>query len=464
LRNEAQREAAMNDLRSDPTERTPARKLWWRMRQATRTLPRSVLSIGAMGAALSMVALIFLGYDLAKGKLSPCEAIFQESALGLSTRISFLQTEGELQIGRDKLTDLDERAQMAALNLKTCCTVLDAGRVDPEQFLQCKGKARAYEARLEDIGDLVRAAVKEGMTTSSIAANASPPPAQVQQEIAAEVEAAKAISRDFNREVVDVRKAQALESLEATPPRHVKIEAQESEPNDDGMATNEIKLGAWVTGSVGAPKDADFYAFTTPETHRDWIRIELQNRSTTLEPRLERFDAEKSSLDSLHKTTQGADLVYTFVGAPATPYVVRVSNYYGQTVGVYLLRVVATKAYDAQEPNDAILTAKAISVGETVTAGIMDKNDVDYFTVTSGDDGRMRATVQNRSTTLQPEVVVYDATKAQIGAAHNTTPGGDVSFNFKATKAAYYIRVRDYYTSAAGDYTLTVAEAPPADG
>jgi hypothetical protein len=261
-----------------------------------------------------------------------------------------------------------------------------------------------------------------------------------------------------------VRKAQALESLEATPPRHVKIEAQESEPNDDGMATNEIKLGAWVTGSVGAPKDADFYAFTTPETHRDWIRIELQNRSTTLEPRLERFDAEKSSLDSLHKTTQGADLVYTFVGAPATPYVVRVSNYYGQTVGVYLLRVVATKAYDAQEPNDAILTAKAISVGETVTAGIMDKNDVDYFTVTSGDDGRMRATVQNRSTTLQPEVVVYDATKAQIGAAHNTTPGGDVSFNFKATKAAYYIRVRDYYTSAAGDYTLTVAEAPPADG
>jgi hypothetical protein len=125
---------------------------------------------------------------------------------------------------------------------------------------------------------------------------------------------------------------------------------------------------------------------------------------------------------------------------------------------------VATKAYDAQEPNDDVLHAKEITMGRPVAAGIMDNNDVDYFTVTSGDDGLMRATLQNRSTTLQPEVVVYDATKAQIGAAHNTTPGGDVSFNFKATKAAYYMRVRDYYTSAAGDYTLTVAEAPPGDG
>ena len=54
-----------------------------------------------MGGALALVALVFLGYDLAKGKLSPCDAIFQESSLGLSTRISFLKTEGELQIGRD---------------------------------------------------------------------------------------------------------------------------------------------------------------------------------------------------------------------------------------------------------------------------------------------------------------------------------------------------------------------------
>ena len=93
-------------------------------------------------------------------------------------------------------------------------------------------------------------------------------------------------------------------------------------------------LGKWITGSIGAPKDADYFAFTTPETHRDRIRVELQNRSTTLEPRIELFDAEKTSRGELHKTTPGADIAYTFVASPATAYVARVSNYYGESKGV----------------------------------------------------------------------------------------------------------------------------------
>jgi hypothetical protein len=454
------------DTENDRSEPTLVQKLWWRLRHELRTLPRSLVSIGAMGAALALLTVVYLGYDLAKGQLSPCEAVYQQTSVGLKTRIKFLKTEGEVQIGREQITDLDERAQMAALNLKTCCTVLDAGRLNPEQFLQCKGSARAYEAQLADIADLVRTAVKEGITTSSIAANATPAPAPIKEKIDSEVAAAKTISREFNREVVAVRKAQALESLQATPPRHVEIEAQESEPNDDGLATNEIRLGTWITGSIGAPKDADFFAFTTPDTHRDLIRIELQNRSTTLEPRLELFDAEKTSRGEVHKTTQGADVSYAFIAAPATTYLVRVSNYYGESVGVYLMRVAAVKAYDAHEPNDDILSAKEIAVAAPVTAGIMDDHDIDYFAVSSGEkEDTLRASVQNRSTTLQPEVALYDSAKALIGSAHNTTAGGNASYAFKVKpKTTYYVRVRDYYTSAAGDYTLTVAVEPPGDG
>ena len=209
--------------RAERSETTRARKLWWRIRRELRALPRSLVAIGAMGASLALLAVVYLGYDLAKGRLSPCEAVYQQTSVGLKTRIKFLKTEGELEIGREQLTDLDERAQMAALNLKTCCTVLDAGRLDPEQFLQCKGSARAYETQLADIADLVRAAVKEGITTSSIAANATPtpPPPQIKAKIDSEVEAAKNISREFNREVVAVRKAQALEIVEsdASAPR-----------------------------------------------------------------------------------------------------------------------------------------------------------------------------------------------------------------------------------------------------
>ncbi len=457
---------AQDDPKDDPAQSKPMRKLWRRIRGELHALPRSIVSIGAMGAALALITVVYLGYDLAKGKISPCEAVYQQTSVGLKTRISFLKTEGELQLGREQLTDLDERAQMAALNLKTCCTVLDAGRLNPEQFLQCKGSARAYEARLADIADLVRKAVKEGITTSSIAAHATPPPAPIKEKIDSEVAAAKEISRAFNQNVVAVRKEQALETLKAMPPRHVTVKAQESEPNDDGLTTNEIALDTWITGSVGAPKDADYFAFTTPETYRDRIRIELQNRSTTLEPRLELFDAEKTSHGEVHKTTPGADVAYALVAPPATTYLVRVSNYYGNTVGVYLMRVVAMKAYDAHEPNDDVLHAAEVSVGKPIAAGIMDKSDIDYFAVRSGDkEGMLRAAVQNRSTTLQPEVAVYDSSKALVGSKSNTTAGGDTSYAFKVKPdTTYYVRVRDYYASAAGDYTLTISVGSDGDG
>ncbi len=465
----------MSDPTSGPTNdptRTPKESLprvvWRRIRRELRALPRSLVSLAAVAATLALFAVIYLSYDLAKGHLSPCETVYQQTAIGMKTSLKFLKTEGELQIGREQLTDLDERAQMAALNLKTCCTVLDAGRLEPEQLLQWKGSARAYEYQLGDFADLVRKAVQEGITTSSIAANAAPPPAppQIKEKIDSEVAAAKEISRTFNREVVEVRKAQALETLKATPPRHVAIEAQESEPNDDGLSTNEIALEKWITGSIGAPKDADYFAFTTPETHRDWIRVELQNRSTSLEPRIELFDAEKTSRGEVHKTTLGADLTYSFVAAPATADVARVSNYYGERNGVYILRVVPTRAYDAHEPNDDILHAKQISIATPVEAGIMDRHDSDHFVVPADDkEHTLRASVQNRSSTLRPEIAVFDTNKAMIGTARNTTPGGDTNYTFKlAPGGVYYVRVRDYYSDAAGDYTLTLSEEKGSDG
>ena len=80
-----------------------------------------------------------------------------------------------------------------------------------------------------------------------------------------------------------------------------------------------MALDTWVTGAIGAAKDADYYAFTAPDGPRDWSAIEVKNQSTTLEPRLELFDGEKTSLGEAHKTTAGADLVYRFVATPGAP-------------------------------------------------------------------------------------------------------------------------------------------------
>lgn len=423
------------------------------------------------------MAVIYLGYDLAKARLSPCDSIFRETAVGLSTRITFLKAEGELQIGHAALTELDERAQMTALNLKTCCTVLDAGRIDPEQFLQCKANTRAFEERVEEVVALVNrpsASVTTGTITKHPAtpatatpASTAPPadiakttPAVATPEIKAKVEAAREASRAFNQQLVEVRREAALATLEATPARHVDVTAQEREPNDDVLNTNVVTLDTWVTGSIGAAKDADVFAFETPPTYRDWIRIELQNQSTTLEPHIQLFDAEKTSIGTVYKTTQGADAIYSFVAAPGTRYSVRISNHYGESTGVYLLRVHPSKAYDAFEPNDGILDARPIKLGDEIEAEIMDKADVDYFAFSSASSDReTRLRIENRSTSLHPSLMLYDADKTNIANRYNTTRGGEVSHTFKPQAGkTYYVRIADHYADGAGKYRLVVEQ------
>ena len=71
---------------------------------------RPLLSLGAVMGALCAMVLLYLGYDLLAARLSPCEAIFRQTSVNLSTKIRFLKAEGEVQIGKEPLIELDERA------------------------------------------------------------------------------------------------------------------------------------------------------------------------------------------------------------------------------------------------------------------------------------------------------------------------------------------------------------------
>jgi hypothetical protein len=416
-----------------------------------------VAPIFGVGGALAVMAVIYLGYDIVKGKVSPCESIYQEASVGLTTKITFLKAEGELKLGREAVAELSDRAQMAALDLKTCCTVLDAGRIDPEQFLQCKAKSRAYDSRIDDIAGLLQAAAAGAGSTNAASVSGTitaPAPALTRA-----VEAARTTSQDFNRHVVQVVKEQTLQSLETAELKQLAIDSVEQEPNDDLFHANLIGLDKAVKAAIDNSGEGDIYSFTTPPTYRDWIRIEIKNQSTTLEPNLELFDSMKTALGSVHNATPGGDTVYEFVGPPAALFSVRVSSYYGQATGVYVIRVTPVRAYDAFEPNDDILSAKEIAAGTAVDASIMDKDDVDYFSVPASGDGERALTVRitNRSTTLHPNLVIYDASKSEISSAHNATPGGDLGHAFKVGPGAVYVRTSDYYAKNGGGYTLTVA-------
>ncbi|MEQ1753156.1 MAG: hypothetical protein ABL973_03385 [Micropepsaceae bacterium] len=413
-------------------------------KQQLRRLLKISWPLAAITAALSLLAVVYLGFDLARAKVSPCDSIFQETSVSMSTKIKFLKAEGELKLGREKVAELGDRAQMAALGLKTCCVVLDAGRINPEQFLTCKGKARTYEAQVDNVVAKVRASVAN--------------PAAATPDLGTAVESAFATSRDLNQSVVKISSEQQLQSLQTAQTKKLAIGATEAEPNNDIPNANAITLQRTVKASVGLEKDADVYTFTTPPVHRDWVRIELQNLSTTLEPNIELFDSLKTSLGAVRNTTAGGDVAYEFVAAPATTYSFRVSSFYGSATGVYAVTVAPQKAFDSLEPNETILTAKRITEGTPVQAKIMDKLDVDYFEIdpAGGGERKLRLVVSNNSATLHPNLTVYDVSKTEITSVRNSTAGGDLSLDIKAASGKIYVRIGDYYNSDFGEYTLTV--------
>ncbi len=406
----------------------------------------------ALVGALMVPVLLFFGYDLLKSSIFPCEAIFEQAGTSLNTKIKFLGAEGEVYVGKEKLQDLGERAQMTAQNLKTCCTVLDAGKINPEEFLQCKASARKYEADVDNLVSLVRAAV--AAETDQLADRLE----EAVRDIASTVEVARETSRAFNQRIVGVRKQQAVAQLEATPPKHVEVEAQEREPNNDILNTNIIELDTWITGAIAETSDNDYYAFTTPDFHRDIIRIEIENRSTTLRPALYLYNANKAYMTHLSNETTGANLAHQFVAGPKAKHYVQIRNYDRRTLGAYLVRILPLRAYDTFEPNQTILQAKPISFDTPVKAGIMDRYDNDNYRVeTCGAGGTMVISLENRSTTLKPALYLYDANKTYMTHVQNGTRGANLSYQFTAVPdSTYHVRIRNYDGRTAGDYTLNV--------
>ena len=390
--------------------------------------------------------------DLVRTSLSPCESIYQQAAVSLKTKIKFVEAEGEVHVGKDKVDELSERAQMTALNLKACCTVLDAGRLDPEQFLQCKGSTRQYQADLDRVVTLVKQVV------AAEAEQLGDKVEQTARELTGAIETATATSRTFNQTIVKVRQDQAIAQLHVTPLAEVEVEAQEKEPNNDPLNTNAVELGTWITGAIADGRDDDYYTFVTPGTHRDWYKIELENRSTTLEPELHLYNADKAHITYRENGTGGANLSHSFAAGPDTKYYVQVRNDSRQTPGACLLRISPYKAYDGFEPNHTILEARPISLNDPVEAGIMDAHDNDYYRVETGDAaGTMVVTLENRSTTLEPELHFYNGSKSHLGYAENGTAGADLVYRRDVQpNAKYYVQVRNDSRGTYGDYTLTV--------
>jgi tetratricopeptide (TPR) repeat protein len=251
-----------------------------------------------------------------------------------------------------------------------------------------------------------------------------------------------------------------LDELKVAPTNAAVAHAadREIEPNNDIFHPNEIALNATIGSAIGEAKDVDYFTFKTPPVHRDLIEIVLENASTTLQPVITIFDAARSQIGATFNDTPAGDVRYEFASAPNSTYYVQISTSRYASVGAYRLTVKPRMAYDAFEPNDDIFQASPIQIGKPNQARITDPGDTDFYKFQTGAAGNVVVSLENRSTTLQPAITVFDTDRTQVGESHNDTPSGNVRYSFAAmANATYYVRVSVPRYASIGDYTLTVS-------
>ena len=106
--------------------------------------------------ALVILAIVYFAYDIFKPKMtSPCESIFQQTQVKLTSSLDVIKSKGEITIGPEKIQELTESAQRVALNLKTCCIMSNSGKLNSEEFLKCQAMGDQYQKGISDLAQNV---------------------------------------------------------------------------------------------------------------------------------------------------------------------------------------------------------------------------------------------------------------------------------------------------------------------
>ena len=109
---------------------------------------------------IAVLVLSYFGYELVSQLLNPCESLFQQTTERLSIKVHAVQTNAQTTVGREKVQDLGQGAQIVALKLKSCC-VNYRGRSVAE-FDKCQEGVDLYARSLTGAADsLNQAAIQK---------------------------------------------------------------------------------------------------------------------------------------------------------------------------------------------------------------------------------------------------------------------------------------------------------------
>lgn len=373
-----------------------------------------------------------------------CEGVFEQTAPRLEANIEVIRNKGGFAVSQEQVQELTDGAQKVGLHLKTCCSVLEGGKLNPEQFQQCVERASAYEKQIAEVAQQVdAAAVARQQGNTSIVQ-------QQTTQIALTLETAASEVAAFEQQITQL--APATDNRISTPATRDGVE---TEPNDTKDTAVELPANARVSGEIARTDDNDHFKFNSGKPLRDRVIAKLENRSETLRPHLTLFGPDKAQLQTAYNGTLGADTELAFTAEPGKRYFFRVSPY--DSTGAYTLSATPQNAHDRFEPNDdpAQHAPTPLAPGKSVDASILDALDVDWYVLKAAPGSSLRLQIENLSTTLRPHVTVYNAQRSRLHTPYDGTPGASLEFKFDATPGAtYFFQVSPFDTH--GAYRLTV--------
>lgn len=221
-----------------------------------------------------------------------------------------------------------------------------------------------------------------------------------------------------------------------------------------------ITVGRAEIGQITADT-SNFYRFDNALKVRDVTIVRVENLSSTLQPWFKIYDANRSGLIEIGDRTPGASVEHSLSLEPGKPIYVQVAGYSSST-GKYTLSVTPQRAFDALEPNDDILSASSAKVGQDIVANIMDYKDSDWLHFSGAPQKPLTVTLENLSTTLTPEVKIYNSSKSKVFETYDQTPGANLSIPLPAGAGTdFYVQVQSLFSGSAnisttGKYKLSV--------
>jgi hypothetical protein len=261
-----------------------------------------------------------------------------------------------------------------------------------------------------------------------------------------------ALARDHDYQPVraNVRKMNLAESIDPT--------ASELEPNNDISQANAVWLDRPVQAAI-APSvgDVDCFWFITPRPPRDRISVSVASQSSTLIPRLRIYDQNGNMVTGMKVApSAGAAVRFDFSPPPNTLYYVQVDAVSGSS-GAYTLTVSALHAYDVYEPNDTILSAARIALGQSVDANVMDTADTDFYSFIAPAGGSVNVDVTPRDSALLLGLEMLAPDQQHIGFAPDPkAPGEAIHLRMQVeANQMYYVQVFSK-SDTTGAYSLVV--------